>query len=89
MTTTARDRDKKTEMEAKPLEISTGAGIAIAGICIACALLTIYLLWWTFIHDKAELKAKSDGSIALIAFVLCVLPVFWARHYVRRILDIK
>jgi uncharacterized membrane protein len=69
-------------------QISTGAGIALAGIWFALTALTIFLLWWAFIFDPVHGK---DGStkVTVIGLLLCLLPLYLANSLPNKILGRK
>jgi Na+-transporting NADH:ubiquinone oxidoreductase subunit NqrE len=80
---------RSTEEIHQPVHVSTGAGIAIAGIWIASSAVTIVLLLIMFVlgnHSQDE-QIKLSAWDAIVLFLVIGAPMIAAYNATKMILD--
>lgn len=75
------------QMDQTTTQLTTGAGIAIAGIWLAAAGINIVLLCITFVRNQPKASTQQmDGFTALVTLLILASPMIAAWSMTKRVL---
>jgi hypothetical protein len=73
-------------LQRQPLQVTTGAGIAIAGAWLAGSLVTITILIIAFVLTPAEELGLEDAGWLAVAFIFVIASPMIAAYSISKVI---